>query len=238
MADITKQRLIGALLVLTVILITALVLVENANENIDETNEIVLPKFESSIETTESEIIDSQQEALIDPHGLGSDVAAAIENETLREAVSGKVESAVNMTKAEIIGSDSPAEIVSMDEPKSEPVAKKVVVKKIVAPKSEPVVNPPVVNSDQPAPSNKVKVLPSQWTIQLASFSVKDNAQSLQNKLKKLGLQADIQGAVNSQGKMIYRVRIGPESNRQQVDTIVTKVKRHFQLNPQIIKLQ
>jgi cell division septation protein DedD len=221
MADITKQRLIGALLVLTVILIAALFLVDNANENIDEINEILIPEFQSSIETTENEVIDSQQEALIDPHNLGGEVAAAIENETSREAVSGKSESEMNVTNAEIRGFDSQPKIDLMADSKSEPIAIKI-----------------LAEVDEQVTSIDAKVMTSQWTIQLASFGVKDNAESLQKKLKRLELQADIQGAVNSQGKMIYRVRIGPKSNRQQVDTIVSKVKRHFQLNPQVIKLQ
>ena len=59
MADMTKQRLVGALLVLFVILIAATILVKNANNNVAETTEVDLPVFESSIETDENEVIES-----------------------------------------------------------------------------------------------------------------------------------------------------------------------------------
>ena len=47
MADMTKQRLVVALLVLFVILISATILVKNANDNVAETTEVDLPVFES-----------------------------------------------------------------------------------------------------------------------------------------------------------------------------------------------
>ena len=229
----TKQRLIGALLVLSVILIAALMLVKNANNNIEQTTEVALPEFESSMQTTDGEIIDGQQEALIDPHGLGQDVAAAIEDDSVREAITATAPEVVKETKA-VVQQPAPAKL---------PEAKPAVVSKpkpvVVKPKSTIKKPEPKQKAVQTAkPQTQAKILGPQWTIQLASFGVKDNATALQKKIKKLGYQANIQGAENSQGKMIYRVRIGPESSRQSVDAIVSKVKQHLQLTPQVIKLQ
>ena len=246
MADMTKQRLIGALLVLSVILIAALMLVKNANNNIEQTTEVALPEFESSIQTTDNEIIDGQQEALIDPHGLGQDVAAAIEDDSVREVITAADPNVVKETKAvvqhPVLVKESKVD-VKQPAPAKLPEAKPAVVSKpkpvVVKPKST--IKKPELKqkaAQTAVPQTQVRTLGPQWTIQLASFGVKDNATALQKKIKKLGYQANIQGAENSQGKMIYRVRIGPESSRQSVDAIVSKVKQHLQLTPQVIKLQ
>ena len=223
MADMTKQRLIGALLVLAVILIAALVLVKNANDNIEETSEVALPKFESSIQSSDSEVIDVEQETLIDPHNLGDDVTAAINDNRVREAVTAKIDAVINETKPMADTSKPEVKPVLIPEEKVAAV-KKAEPKKKVVPETKPL--------------TKAKLVGPQWVIQLASFGVKDNAESLQKKVKKLGYIANIQAAKNSQDKLIYRLRIGPEADRNKVDEIVSKMKQHLQLNPQVIKLQ
>lgn len=218
----TKQRLIGALLVLTVILITALVLVKNANDNIDETAVIDLPDFESSIQTVEPDVIDLQQEALIDPHSLGDDVAAAIESDAVKEAVTAKAKPA---TKVIVVPPVADPKLV--EEPK--PGVEQAIAKKTVS--------APVKKTAPTSKAIKAEVTGSQWVIQLASFGVKSNAEAMQKKVKKLGYESRIEALENSQGKMIYRVKIGPESDRQKVDEIVSKAKQHLRLSPQVIKL-
>lgn len=224
----TKQRLVGALLVLFVILIAATILVKNANDNVAETTEVDLPVFESSIETDESEVIETEQEALLDPHNLGEDVAAAIEDTAVIEALNAKAEP----IKQVVEQAKQAVDPVTPVETKPEPV-EKVAVK---APEPKP--TPKVVSTPKPKAVVKKEDTGPKWLIQLASFGVKDNALALQKKVKKLGYQSDIQSAKNSQGKLIHRVRIGPETNNKQVDVIVSKVKQHLKLTPQVIKLQ
>ena len=229
MADMTKQRLVGALLVLFVILIAATILVKNANDNVAETTEVDLPVFESSIESAESEVIETEQEALLDPHDLGADVAAAIEDTAVKEALEVKadpIQQVIEQAKQAVAP-------VTAVETKPELVKEKVVVSK-----PEPKPTPKVVSVPEPKTVVTKEDTGPKWLIQLASFGVKDNALALQKKVKKLGYQSDIQSAKNSQGKLIHRVRIGPETDNKQVDVIVSKVKQHLKLSPQVIKLQ
>ena len=229
MADMTKQRLVGALLVLFVILIAATILVKNANDNVAETTEVDLPVFESSIESAESEVIETEQEALLDPHDLGADVAAAIEDTAVKEALEVKadpIQQVIEQAKQAVAP-------VTAVETKQEPVKEKVVVSK-----PEPKPTPKVVSAPEPKTVVTKEDTGPKWLIQLASFGVKDNALALQKKVKKLGYQSDIQSAKNSQGKLIHRVRIGPETDNKQVDVIVSKVKQHLKLSPQVFKLQ
>ena len=229
MADMTKQRLVGALLVLFVILIAATILVKNANDNVAETTEVDLPVFESSIESAESEVIETEQEALLDPHDLGADVAAAIEDTAVKEALEVKAEPIQQVIEQ---AKQAVAPVTAV-ETKPEPVKEKVVVSK-----PEPKPTPKVVSVPEPKTVVTKEDTGPKWLIQLASFGVKDNALALQKKVKKLGYQSDIQSAKNSQGKLIHRVRIGPETDNKQVDVIVSKVKQHLKLSPQVFKLQ
>ena len=229
MADMTKQRLVGALLVLFVILIAATILVKNANNNVAETTEVDLPVFESSIETDENEVIETEQEALLDPYNLGEDVAAAIEDTAVKEALNAKAEP----IKQVVEQAKQAIEPVTAVKITPESTIENVVVK---APEPKP--TPKVDSTPKPKAVVKKEDTGPKWLIQLASFGVKDNALALQKKVKKLGYQSDIQSAKNSQGKLIHRVRIGPETNNKQVDVIVSKVKQHLKLTPQVIKLQ
>ena len=229
MADMTKQRLVGALLVLFVILIAATILVKNANDNVAETTEVDLPVFESSIESAESEVIETEQEALLDPHDLGADVAAAIEDTAVKEALEVKAEPIQQVIEQ---AKQAVAPVTAV-ETKPELVKEKVVVSK-----PEPKPTPKVVSVPEPKTVVTKEDTGPKWLIQLASFGVKDNALALQKKVKKLCYQSDIQSAKNSQGKLIHRVRIGPETDNKQVDVIVSKVKQHLKLSPQVFKLQ
>ncbi|MDT8370655.1 MAG: SPOR domain-containing protein, partial [Gammaproteobacteria bacterium] len=76
--------------------------------------------------------------------------------------------------------------------------------------------------------------LTKSWMIQLASFTAKQNAQSLQNTVAKMGYSATIE-TTNAADTTYYRVRIGPESNKQQVDKIVADIVSQLKINPQVI---
>jgi DedD protein len=221
MADEAKQRLVGALLVLSVIIIAAFFLVKNANNNVEEQSELVLPELESTIETVDDNIVIADHETLLDPHKLGYDVVATAKGQV----------------------NEKPTNIASSIKPSAKPIAlEKVVAAKIAEPikAKAPITKAvkPVKESAQAPPKAKVaNTNQPQWLIQLASFGVQANAQALQKKVKTLGYSSTIQAIKNSQGKMIYRLRVGPESNKQRVDTIVSKVKQHLKLTPQVIKL-
>jgi len=223
MADGLKQRLIGALLILLFIVIAASFLIKNANDNVEDQSELVLPDIESTIETVDENVILGDQEALLDPHKLGSDVAAVVKDPVVEKPL--EIEAVVARPKQtelqkipEKVQSVETAEVIKMPPP----------IAKVIEPIKKPV---------QDSKAKVVKRSQNQWLIQLASFGVKENAIALQKKIKTLGYQSTIQALENSQGKTIYRVKVGPESDKKTVDDIVSKVKQHLKLNPQVIKL-
>jgi cell division protein FtsN len=71
------------------------------------------------------------------------------------------------------------------------------------------------------------------WTLQLGSFLVQANAQALHEKLSRLGLKSRVE-----QSGTNYRVRIGPEYNKQLVDTMAEKISKQLGIKPQVLLQQ
>ncbi len=63
------------------------------------------------------------------------------------------------------------------------------------------------------------------WFIQVASFSDQENANAFRDKLRRQGFPATVD-SVWSKNKRIYRLRVGPELNRQRAETIKNKLNR------------
>lgn len=90
---------------------------------------------------------------------------------------------------------------------------------------------------DEPIPEEEKLVDTSQpaWLIQLASFSVEKNAQSLLSRVNKLGYKANIDSVKTKNGQL-YRLRIGPEYERDRVDKMVKDLSEKLKLKPQVIR--
>ncbi len=72
------------------------------------------------------------------------------------------------------------------------------------------------------------------YTLQIASFSKKNNADALQNKLRKKKYQAYIESIKTPNGK-IYRLRVGPYLKFEQMSTIKKQIEKQFKLKNTVI---
>jgi len=72
------------------------------------------------------------------------------------------------------------------------------------------------------------------YTIQVASFSKKNNAISLRNKLRNKGLKSYSESIQTSKGK-VYRLRVGPYLNYDQVLSDKKKIEKQFKLSKTVI---
>jgi len=74
------------------------------------------------------------------------------------------------------------------------------------------------------------------YTLQIASFSKKDNALGLQKQLRKKGFKAYIEFISTAKGQF-YRLRVGPYLKFEQISTIKQQLKIQFKLkNTMIVK--
>jgi DedD protein len=92
---------------------------------------------------------------------------------------------------------------------------------------SKPAAKPKSAGVDKPTPSA--------WMIQVASLTVKDNAEKLVADLKKAQLPAMVE-KVEVDGKRHYRVRVGPEVNHKTALSMAERIKRDFKLTPKVLR--
>ena len=207
-----KQRLVGTLLVLLTIAISAFFLVKNANNHAEVKNEETALAFNSKIETVDDNVVMDQLEILVDPHNLRGAMPSPIMAEK-----KGKIESKLTLTNSTIVTSKKP----NLEKVKV-PIVNVVKSSKQIASVQKP---------------KKVNIKQAKWIIQLASFRAIGKAQALQIKVNALGYKSSIESVKNREGKTFYRLRIGPELNEKMVSIIVRKIKQHLKLTPQIIKI-
>lgn len=65
----------------------------------------------------------------------------------------------------------------------------------------------------------------TRWFIQVASFSDQGNANAFRDKLRRQGFPAAVD-SVWTNNKRIYRLRVGPELNRQRAEMLKNKLNR------------
>ena len=67
------------------------------------------------------------------------------------------------------------------------------------------------------------------WVVQLGSFESKENAESLNQKLRKAGFPAFVE-PITQNNKTAYRVRVGPELLHTDADKLLDKINKKMKL--------
>lgn len=73
------------------------------------------------------------------------------------------------------------------------------------------------------------------WFLQVASFSIKAGAKAIQKQVNALGYKAKIHKSSET-SPTLYRVRIGPESNKENLDDIAVILNQKLGLKSQLIR--
>jgi len=73
------------------------------------------------------------------------------------------------------------------------------------------------------------------WIIQLASFSVKSNADALSAQVKKMGYKSVIENSDSVSGK-VYRVRLEPMADKQKAQAIASDLNKKLTLSTQVLQ--
>lgn len=90
-----------------------------------------------------------------------------------------------------------------------------------VAPLARPAMQP------TSAPAARVATATGGWAVQAGSYGNEANARSVERKLAKHGYHAYI-SRFHKRGRIYYRVRVGPYTNRAAAEHIVSEVARAF----------
>lgn len=86
----------------------------------------------------------------------------------------------------------------------------------------------------EPKPRQGGKPSPTAWIIQVASLTVKKNAEKLVAELRQAELPAILE-QVEVDGKRHYRVRVGPEVSHKTASSMAERIQRDFKLTPKIL---
>ena len=103
-----------------------------------------------------------------------------------------------------------------------------VVTKPVSKPPAKPT---PKEAVSKPAQQTAKPHLPvSAWVVQVGSFDSRKNALSLRDTLRKNGFVSFVE-SFESEGKSAHRVRIGPETNRTKAEKILGNLKKKMSLS-------
>lgn len=77
--------------------------------------------------------------------------------------------------------------------------------------------------------------LPVSWTLQVASFKERENAEKLRDKLREGGYKAYIKYRLDVEPRMI-RVFVGPVLDRKAVDKLKTSISKQYKLDGVVVR--
>jgi DedD protein len=210
MTLIQQQRLLGAVLLVCLIGVIAWFLLDKVEQNQPQAEQEEPIAFDSVIEPIDEDVetVAPVEETLVDPEQLG---------EPAEESSLSPV--APSSTVAE---SESPADTEPAPAPAPAP-----------EPESKPEPAPEAKPQTEPATTGEINADQPQWILQLASFTVRKNADDLAAQLRKLGHKPMIETG-SSGGKPIYRVRLQPVNDRAELEQLSAALSDKLNLNPQI----
>jgi DedD protein len=99
----------------------------------------------------------------------------------------------------------------------------------------QPVAKPKPKVAAKPKAVAKPKTGLSAWAVQVGSFSSKENAYALRDKLRKQGFTAFVDTLYNKDTPA-FRVRVGPEIKREQADALQAKLAKQLKAKPIVVK--
>lgn len=140
----------------------------------------------------------------------------------------------------QIPGADMPIDEGIADMPPVDEVTPNTVIDAVTPPPTAPAPAPekdtaagtpvpPHAPAPEKQPALKPAPGPATWVVQLGSFSSEQNAWALRDKLRNKGYHAFVE-RVSEGGKMVIRVRLGPELQRAKAEAVQQKLEKEMKI--------
>ncbi|HET8808129.1 MAG TPA: SPOR domain-containing protein [Methylophaga sp.] len=237
MTPIQQQRLIGAGLLVLLVAVLAYVVLSKVGQHQTEKN-LVLPEpieFSSVIEPIDGDGAESVQntaEAMVDADSQQTIIAEDV-------VIAGNVtetmepEPAKQPTESPAVDATTDQPAASVETPQTQPATSPSAPAEMIAPEAAATeTNKPTV---VPEPNAGTTITGERWLIQLGSFSVQSNAQSLKADAEKLGYKPYIENSQTDIG-LIYRVRLPEMTSRTQADDVAARIEKQLNIKTQVSK--
>jgi DedD protein len=210
MDQMLKQRLIGAIVIISLAVIFIPMILEGPDDELSPRTQDMPPpptiEYQAEVELPVP---------AVSPEPAESPAAAVTEQE-----VSAIAEPSAPPTEAVTNQAVTPVK-------QPEPV------------ESAKTIKPAVVKQPPPKAPPKTTTGPAitqgAWILQAGSFSQQANALSLRDRLKKSGYQASVQDSKGAEGH-VYRVLIGPVNDRQAAEKLRDKLVREQKLTAMVLE--
>ncbi|MEM7805269.1 MAG: SPOR domain-containing protein [Pseudomonadota bacterium] len=210
-----KERLIGAVVIVTVAWLLIPVFLDEGGDGSDAvvSRELALPDSDAAGGAT----LRREKVTLGEPEDTTSRVSAP--------EVAPVTELPLPEADTTVAREDSPAAATTVDETAT-PAEPEPVVTTPTRDDAEPVET--VVSAPEQAPETPPQTAPAAsdgqlWAVQVGSFSNRDNAQRLASELRGRGLLAFL-SQVESGGRTLHRVRVGPQASRAEASAVAAEL--------------
>jgi len=224
MTAIQLQRIIGVVLLFSLIVGIAILLIRSADDGVAIDN--TQPMSTLGIEPQVADVVEPYiTEAIINPV---SDAQQSVISPLEQTAVEQKaVEAKLAPVEPVVESIVKPAPVVPIE-------VKPVPVKPVTAAVKPPVIKPAPI-ATKPIPAAVPAVTAEKWIVQLASFSVKANADALNSQAKQMGYKSVIENSDSANGK-VYRVRLEPVADKQKAQAVASDINKKLKLSPQVFQ--
>ena len=208
MNEILKQRLVGALILVALGVVFWPIIFVQPEQSAGEGPLSIPPPPDVS-----TEVVDAP-----DPDGLRGSPEPV-------DSIDG--ENVYGMFDAELAAGNLPAADSGQSEP--EPEQEQEVIQAPPEPESE-------TREQAPAPlAMDAEGVPLAWTIQVATVSNAEKAEKLRQRLLALNHKAYV-ATVNSGGKRLYRVGVGPQFERAELEKLQSGIDQEFGVKSLIVR--
>jgi DedD protein len=101
-------------------------------------------------------------------------------------------------------------------------------------PESEPAPVAPPSEPGLPEPKSSLVA----WVVKVGSFSNRENAAALVEKLRKAGFQTPDAERIELRGKVLYRVKVGPMVRKEKAEQLLPKINQVSGTEGQVARYQ
>lgn len=237
-----KQRAVGGVVIVALLVIFVPMFLDFSEETQEGTaTSMVPPQPQAAMQTLEIPLVDLQERQVADglppdtesPEQLLAEVMDAQVTDDIRPQAEGQSDQVLDPLPPQAQSEPIPtAPSAAVKAPAPAPAKAPVPAK---APAKLAAAEPPKSKIAQPkpklaGPNTGAKA----WAVQVGSFTKRESAEKLRDRLRKSGYRAFVTSA-QAAGKTVVRVRIGPELERADADQLRKRIEKDLQLQAKVV---
>lgn len=239
MTTVQLQRIIGVALLFSVIIGVAMLLIRSADDGADSDNTKQAASLAFEPQNSETKL-PYVSEAIVNTDSATNSPETIVVEPAVSEANITPAPQSTPTPEPTPVPEKTPEPVKA---PASKP-AKIPAPETVKTPAATPIKVPTPVAVKKPTPAKVVVPVSAKkaqaeskesWVIQLASFSVKANADALNLQAKDMGYKSVIEESDGANGK-IYRVRLEPIADKQKAQNVASEINNKFKLTSQVLQ--